>query len=387
MVARLVPNKLGAYERFLTRFADKCRDEGLAIDFLFDGSPLEEVRGSLAQSGAGISVLSENPTLSEGRKAVPLFGAYCALVCRHAYRLVSFSYCDPSSVLAAITWAHIRCPSQRPRIVWHQHSEQKSPRSLLSSRFSTLRLASGFMDAVCPVYEKGAQIMRQRHIDERKIRVLGNGVCLTPLSDLDRNRLRGQLGIAPGDFMLFSASSLIVRKNVAMMIRALAKARAENPNIVLAVAGEGDQLPVLADLARELDVSDHVRFLGLRNDVQALTSASDACLMTSWSEASPFFCMEALAAGRTLIATPAGGVSEIVQDGANGVLVGFDDHRALAREIVRITRDSGLRARFERAACETYRSRFTLDHMVDSYFDCYSRLLGTAPQLAAVPGS
>lgn len=383
MVSRLVPNKLGAYERFTMAFAEKCQREGLTVDFLFDGAPLEEVRRRLVESGAGISVLSESLAGASKGNSARLAEQYWALVARHHYRLVSFSYCEPLATLGALAGARARLLSQRPRIVWHQHSEQQPPRGFVSRRLSLLKLASTFMDRVCPVYEQGAEIMRARHIDSRKIQVIGNGVCRNPISVPEKEKLRRELGVGSEGFLLFSAASLIARKNVAMMIRALAKALDQVQNLVLVVAGEGDQRTALTDLARKLNVESRVRLVGLRNDAAELAASSDLCLMTSYSEALPFFCLEAFAAGRTIIATPAGGIPEIVEDGVNGLLVGFDDHQALADQIARLARDPGRRAEYEHAACETYHERYTLDHMVEAYFGYYTQLLGISPQLAA----
>jgi glycosyltransferase involved in cell wall biosynthesis len=375
MVARLVPCKLGAYERFMVRFAQVCQSRGLGIDFLFDGPPIEEVSHSLLAAGAHVSTLAE---LAGGVKAgaAAVASTYATLISSQRYRLVSFSYCDPMAVLSAVSWARLRSRSGRPSIIWHQHSEQQSPQGFASGRLSSLRLASAFMDGVCPVYQKGAEIMKERHIPPGKIHVLSNGVLPCSLAPGERKRVRREIGIADDDFLLFSASSLIERKNIAMMIRALAQVRGQVHGVALAVAGDGDELSNLNCLARELKIADRVRFLGLRNDTPMLAAASDLCLLTSHSEALPFFCLEAFAAGRTMIATSVGGVSDPVRDGVNGILIERRDHKALADSIVRLAQDSDLRRRFEHAACETYRNRFTLDHMVDAYFEYYSRQIG-----------
>lgn len=374
MALNLVPDKLGAYERFMMRFAERSAKEGLSVDFLVAGEPIDEITRSLARSGAGVSILPDwnsGPTILRGprlaRRIAELQGSY-------HYRLVSFSFCEPLSSLAALESAR-KQSAGRPKLVWHQHSEQQSPR-FISRRISALRLASGLVDRICPVYQKGAEVMRARHIAADKIEVLPNGACACPLPAEKRDRKRGEIGICPGDFALFVAASLIERKNIAMMVRALATALPQAQNLVLTIAGEGHLKAALTDLACGLGVADRVRFLGLRNDVGALVSASDLCLMTSYSEALPFFCIEAFAAGRTIVSTPAGGIPQVVRHGENGILVGFDDDEAMARAIVTLAGDHALRKRYEKKAAETHRSDYTEAQMVEAYFTFYLSLIG-----------
>ncbi|HEX5323823.1 MAG TPA: glycosyltransferase family 4 protein [Capsulimonadaceae bacterium] len=376
MVVGLVPNKLGAYERFMAAFAERCHKKGIRVDFLLAGEPLPEIKASLANSGSTIHVLDGWFDRIGRDRAHRFVSYYLDLLREHNYQLVSFSFCTIREVFSALLRTHMTSArSMRPHTVWHQHSEQQRPHSILQRRLSRLKLLSLLMNNVCPVFEGAVEIMRERGISEEKITVITNGVESVSLSPAQIADKRKDIGAGPGDFVLFSAASLIERKNIPMMLHAFSAALARVPNLLLAIAGEGELEHSLKELACQLKVNGRVRWLGQRNDVGELCVAADLCLITSRSEALPFFCLEALAANRTMIATPAGGITEVVQDRTNGVIVAIDDSEAMAREIVHLAQDANLRNAYEKAASETYLSKFTLDHMVEAYLGSYCRLI------------
>ena len=239
------------------------------------------------------------------------------------------------------------------------------------------------MDGVSPVYNSAIQTMEERGIARGKIHVLPNGVSNRAPSAEGVERNRKKIGAAPGDFVLFAAASLIERKNIPMMLRAFSGALAKMPELLLVIAGEGILEKPLKELSCQLKIDERVRWIGRRNDVAQLCAAADLCLITSRAEALPFFCIEALAAGRTMIATPAGGVPEIVQNGLNGMIVPFDDSDALACEILHLANNPGLRHSYEKAARETYLAHYTLDQMVEGYIGYYRRFLQDKKEPAA----
>jgi glycosyltransferase involved in cell wall biosynthesis len=373
IVAGLVPDKLGSYERFMAAIAERGRKKGCRVDFLLAGEPLSQIQAALARSGSTVFVLEDWEKGARWQQARRFAARYASLMRDRRYQLVSFSFCDPLVVLTAL-WRSALSP-RRPRTIWHQHSEQRRPQGFLERRLSVLKIASWFMDGVCPVYAAATQTMRERGIANSKIFTLRNGATGCETSPQATSQKRSEIGAASGDFVLFTAASLIERKNIPMMLRAFSTALSKMPNLLLLIAGEGGLEQSLKELSCELKITGQVRWLGLRNDVAELCAAADLCLITSHAEALPFFSIEAFAANRTMIATPAGGLPEIVQDGVNGAIVAFDDSEALAREILHLAQDSDLRHSYEKAAGETYHAGYTLDQMVESYLGYYCRFL------------
>ncbi len=154
-------------------------------------------------------------------------------------------------------------------------------------------------------------------IEERRIRVLPNGVDLIHFRPQPRDEARHALGL--GGFTLLSVGHLIPRKGHDLIIRCLTQL----PGISLLVAGEGSERAALQALAEQLGVSDRVRFCGLVSqvDLPRLYTAADALVLASSREGWANVLLEAMACGTPAIATNVWGNAEVVATSAAGLLV------------------------------------------------------------------
>ena len=107
------------------------------------------------------------------------------------------------------------------------------------------------------------------------------------------------------------------------------------------LVGEGPQLGEARRVARERDVSDRVRFLGLRSDLADLLAPADLFCLASTEESFGLSALEAMSAGTAVLGTRVGGVAEVVTDGTTGVLVDPEDRAAYASEMARLLGDRG----------------------------------------------
>jgi glycosyltransferase involved in cell wall biosynthesis len=125
-----------------------------------------------------------------------------------------------------------------------------------------------------------------------------------------------------------------------------------NPDVSLVLAGEGPYRERLERYARSLPLDGRARFLGPqpRQTVFELLRAADAALLSSSWENFPHMVVEALAVGTPVIATDAGGVTEILRDEENGLLVPMGDTDALAAAIRRYFDDPALEERLREAS-------------------------------------
>jgi glycosyltransferase involved in cell wall biosynthesis len=131
---------------------------------------------------------------------------------------------------------------------------------------------------------------------------------------------------------------LIAVKRIDRFLRALALARRRRPDLTGLVVGDGPERASLEALAAELELlPEGVRFLGRRDDVPGILARVDALVLTSDQEGSPNVVLEAMAAGRPVIATPAGEVRHLVRQNRTGFVVAFDDAEELAARIVEVT--------------------------------------------------
>ncbi len=153
-------------------------------------------------------------------------------------------------------------------------------------------------------------------------------------------------------FTLATVGSLTPNKGLDILIRSLAIA-AQTTNTSLMIGGDGPERSTLEQIARDLDVSDRVTFLGRldRNAVRDLLQGGHIAVSASYVETFGVVLIEALACGRPVIATRSGGPETFVND-HNGLLIPPGDPEALAAAILTMkTRYSMYDYRRVRAEC------------------------------------
>jgi len=115
---------------------------------------------------------------------------------------------------------------------------------------------------------------------------------------------------------------------------------------------------------------------GFRTDVLGCIKGFDLFAMSSVTEGLGTSLLDAMACSRPIVATRAGGIPEIVEDGHNGVLVEPRDHAAMARAIVGLLKDEGTRQRMGAAGLARVTDRFTVERMVAGTAAVYARAAG-----------
>lgn len=182
-------------------------------------------------------------------------------------------------------------------------------------------------------------------VPEERVTVLSNPAPeLPPLEARDALRARLQLRRPTLAF----AGRLTRAKALEVALEALRRV----PDVDLVLAGEGPERAALEREAARLGLDGRVRFLGAqpRRAVLELFHAADAAILSSAWENFPHSLVEALAAGAPVIATAVGGVTEIVRDGENGLLVAPGDAAGLAAAVARLLGDPVLQERLRAAA-------------------------------------
>ena len=159
---------------------------------------------------------------------------------------------------------------------------------------------------------------------------------------------------------------------------ALTTLRAQGQDAELVLVGEGPQLGEARRVARERDVSDRVRFLGLRSDLAELLAPADLFCLASTEESFGLSALEAMSAGTAVLGTRVGGVAEVVTDGTTGVLVDPEDRGAYASEMARLLGDRQGAARLGAAARDRAVARFDRRKVVEEYESLYRGLVGDA---------
>jgi glycosyltransferase involved in cell wall biosynthesis len=157
------------------------------------------------------------------------------------------------------------------------------------------------------------------------------------------------------------------------------------PDVTFRIAGDGPMRAALERRARERDVTANVEFVGHCEDVPALLAGSDAFALPSRTEAFPNGLLEAMAAGLPAVASAVGGIPELIEDGANGLLVAAGDAPALADALVSLLGDSERATTLGRAARETVVARYSFERMAREFTTLYVEALasrGAGPDVA-----
>jgi glycosyltransferase involved in cell wall biosynthesis len=213
-------------------------------------------------------------------------------------------------------------------------------------------------------------------IPEDKISVIHNGIDVTAHSLQDGPEdCRRELDLPSDEWVLGTVGSLYAVKGQAYLLRALPLVLHVHPHTTLLIVGRGEQEVSLKEEARHLGIESHVRFLGLRQDVPKLLSVMDAFVLPSLSEGLSIALLEAMAAGKPIVATRVGGNPEIVLDATTGYLVPAQAPQALADSIIRLLANRSLALEFGEKGRQRVLQHFSLSRMAEQYQALYEARL------------
>jgi glycosyltransferase involved in cell wall biosynthesis len=165
-------------------------------------------------------------------------------------------------------------------------------------------------------------------------------------------------------------SRLRREKGIGDLIAALPQVQAQVSQAVhVVVAGDGPDKDELAELAAGQSVPVH--FVGHRDDVAPWFAIGDTIAMPSHREGFPVSGVEAMSAGRPIVAAAVGGLWEVVEDGVTGYLVPPRQKDALAEGLVRLLRDPEATRRMGEAGKRRFERNFTNDAMVEGWLACF----------------
>jgi glycosyltransferase involved in cell wall biosynthesis len=150
----------------------------------------------------------------------------------------------------------------------------------------------------------------------------------------------------------------------------------EIPDARFVILGEGELRDALERQVRDHHLEKHVLLPGFRTDVLGCIKGFDLFALSSVTEGLGTSLLDAMACSRAIVATRAGGIPEVVEDGVTGRLVPARDHAALAQAIVELLRDDALRKRMGGAGLARVSERFTVERMVDETAAAYVRVAG-----------
>jgi len=205
------------------------------------------------------------------------------------------------------------------------------------------RLLARASDALVAVSESvKADLVRQRVAGPGSIQVVPLGLELGPLAaDLPRGGLRETVGVPQHAPLVGMVGRLVPIKDVPTFLDAARFVCQQVPDARFAVVGDGEERAALEARRRGLGLEERVSFHGWQRNMASVYGDLDVVVNTSLNEGTPVALIEALAAGRPVVATRVGGTPDLLADGAHGRLVPPRDPQALAAAIVEVLQAPG----------------------------------------------
>jgi glycosyltransferase involved in cell wall biosynthesis len=199
------------------------------------------------------------------------------------------------------------------------------------------------------------------------VQVTYNGVDAPRLALAQVPLLRAQQQVPPAGVLVLFVGRLVEIKDVPTLLRAVARLHARVPGLRLALAGDGPARGPLQALVGELSLQGVVQFLGQRADTAELMAAADVVVLPSLREGLSNVILEAMMAARPVVASRAGGNTELITHGHNGLLFEIGDDAALADALQLLANDSALRTQLGQNAKRDAQNKFSTAAMVRAY--------------------
>jgi glycosyltransferase involved in cell wall biosynthesis len=276
------------------------------------------------------------------------------------------------------------------KLLVHVHSRKGAlPTLLIAKRLklktvlhwrvaAPVRFPLGFTDAVIAVSDTAAQQILKGNFPAEKVAVVRSSIDTRFFEPFDgaRTQMRNHLGLKEDGFIIAGMGRLVKGKGYEVLLKSLAElAPSDRPTLLL--AGDGSERQKLEDLATGLGIAQQVKFLGFQSDVRPILWASDIFVHvpTTFPEGTPNAILEAMAAGLPVIATPVGGIPEVVRDGENGLLVPTNDHKALAEAILKLRQDETLRVELGKQAQKWVREHHDVRQLPERVIQVYNQVM------------
>jgi glycosyltransferase involved in cell wall biosynthesis len=254
-------------------------------------------------------------------------------------------------------------------VVCSYHSEYHAPS--WSRRFVALiynavvhaLYRSSRVAAIMTVAEHNKRYLEKCGVQSNKITVVHNGIADVPLSSNDWSRLAPDLAIQPGEITIGILSRLDPVKGLDVLLESVAQLIRRDHKVRLVFVGEGPMRAILEEQSKRLGIEHAVGFVGFQTNAIDWLRVIDIFALPSFSEAHSIGLLEAMRAGKAIVATDVGGTPESVRNGIEALLVPPNNCEALSEGLERVIKDPYLRENLGKAARVRFMTEFTEDTM------------------------
>lgn len=227
---------------------------------------------------------------------------------------------------------------------------------------------------------RGVADFMEQHVglDPRKTVVIPNAIDAGPYATATPADL-APLGIPPGSPVLISIGRLEAQKGIDVLLEASANVLRRISDVHFLIVGEGPDRAFLERLAQRLGISPKVHWAGRRSDVPSLLRASAALVLPSRWEGMPNVVLEAMAAGKPVVATDVEGVRELVRPDINGWVVAKENPLALAESIVGMLTNPQVAVQMGHKSQSIIEKEFAIHEFVQDHIKLWRTLLAETP--------
>lgn len=212
-------------------------------------------------------------------------------------------------------------------------------------------------------------------INQGKIMVLKNAIDVNRFKYINNKNLRLSYCFDENDIILLFVGYLDVFKGVFEILDAFYEISKENKNIKLIMVGTGPKDKELKKIVSQLDLEESVTFTGkvLHEEIHEYYQMADVFVLPSYSEGLPLSILEAMASGTSVIASDVGGISEVIEDCENGLIVPPKNKKLLKEKLLVLIDDAKLREEFAKRSMELMRNEFDINKKIDLLIELYYR--------------
>ncbi|WP_409253097.1 glycosyltransferase family 4 protein [Bacillus sp. SCS-153A] len=246
------------------------------------------------------------------------------------------------------------------------------------------RFFAKWTDVLITINKEDAEVASSFPVKKKAVYIPGVGVDTVQFRNVDkvavRNRKREELGIPDSAFVILCVAELNGNKNQIQLLRALELLKPRYPKIICLFVGEGSEEYSLQKRIKEMNLQESVMMTGFRNDIGELLAAADVFCLTSKREGLPKAVMEAMSAGKPIIANKIRGCSDLIVHGCNGYLVPVNDYEQTSSYIAKLIEEPDLLERmgeFSVQLVQPFSVENVLPQMEKIYEDCLVKYLET----------
>ncbi len=231
-----------------------------------------------------------------------------------------------------------------------------------------------FVNKIIAVSNAIKRILIEDGIDPELLVTIKSGFVQGEFERSDKNSsLRKQLGFSENTVVVSTVAALAPHKAHYVLLKAANVVLKKYPNVKFLFAGEGKMKSIITKDINSLGLGESVTLLGFVEDIGTVYRATDIFAISSEEEGLCTSVLDAMYFGLPIVATSAGGIPELVQDGINGFIVPVHDHLLFAERLNLLIETPDRRKKMGLRSSDILKQN-TIENTIIKTFDVYSEL-------------